>query len=80
MALTKADIDWLEATYLPKMVDAVKDKLKQPMDDLSSKLDTFIGEIKTRREEDILHAGEHDRFEKRVSALEKCCGIKPHDD
>lgn len=69
--LTKTDIDWLEDSFLPKLANKVKNELKEPLDAISTKLDTFVGEIQKSREEQELHTNAHDILDKRVTRLEK---------
>jgi maltodextrin utilization protein YvdJ len=68
--LTNQDLDWLESTFLPKLADTVKDKLKDKLDEISTKLDKFVGDVKTKREEQTLHNGDHQRIDKRVTRIE----------
>ena len=55
--LTKADIDWLKSEFLRDLIEIVKKELGSKIDAMNTKLDTFIGEIKARREEQTLHQG-----------------------
>lgn len=60
--LTKADIDWLKSEFLPDLAEAVEHRLKNKLDDIGTKLDKFVGDIKSKREEQILHQAQHDRI------------------
>lgn len=66
--LTKSDIDWLKSEFMPDLVTGVKKALSEKLDAIDTKLDTFVGEIQKRRDEQDIHAGDHrritDRFEK----------------
>lgn len=67
--LTKVDIDWLIESM--KLVFPTKEETTGKMNEISEKLDTFIGEIQTRRSEQTLHAGTHRRINDRLDKLEK---------
>lgn len=73
--LTKADIDWLKAEFLPGLADAVEKRLGSKLDAVNTKLDTFIGEISSRREEQTLHEGKHEDLEERVTRIERTLKI-----
>ena len=75
--LTKGDIDWLEDSFLPKLADKVKKGLKKSLDSINTKLDSFIGDIKAKREEQELHEGNHQRIDKRLSRLERITHLQP---
>jgi hypothetical protein len=65
--LTQTDLKWLETTFLPKLADTVKDKLKKPLDDISTKLDKFVGDIEDKRETQELHTGQHTNIDDRLN-------------
>ncbi len=71
--LTKADIDWLVDSM--KLVFPTNEKFDKKVDRLDEKLDTFIGEMKAFREEQMLHAGQHRQINDRFDRLEKKVGI-----
>lgn len=74
-ALTLADINWLIDSM--KLVFPTKAESTDKLDLINEKLDTFIGEIKTKREEQTLHSGNHDRIDKRLERLEKNANLLP---
>ena len=55
--LTKGDIDWLIDSM--KLIFATRDETIKKLDMVNEKLDTFIGDIKSKREEQTLHTGDH---------------------
>ena len=65
--LTQTDLNWLETTFLPKLADTVKDKLKNSLDEISTKLDKFVGEIQSKRTEQELHNGQHTNIDDRLN-------------
>ena len=69
--LTKADIDWLKSELVPALAAAVQKGLKKKLDDISTKLDKFVGDIQAKREEQVLHEGKHENLEERVTTIEK---------
>lgn len=69
--LTKADIDWLKDEFLPSLAEAVENRLKKKLDDINTKLDKFVGDIKDKREAQELHQGQHDEIDSRLDRLEK---------
>lgn len=69
--LTKSDIDWLKSDLVPTLADAVQKKLEKKLDDISTKLDKFVGDIQSKREEQIFHDGKHEDLEERVTTIEK---------
>jgi len=69
--LTKVDIDWLKSELVPALADAVQKKLEKKLDDISTKLDKFVGDIQAKREEQTLHQGKHENLEERVTTIEK---------
>ena len=69
--LTKADIDWLKSELVPALADAVQKKLEKKPNDISTKLDKFVGDIQAKREEQTLHQGKHEDIEERVATIEK---------
>jgi hypothetical protein len=76
-SLTYADIQWFKSEFIPSLADEVEKRLEKKLDDVSTKLDTFIGEIKTSREEQTLHTGEHTKVETRLFRLEKNAHLPP---
>ena len=75
--LNKGDIDWLEDSFLPKLAEKVKHELKESLDSISTKLDTFVGEIQKYRETQELHTNTHDRLDTHVTRLEKHTKLLP---
>jgi len=75
--LTKGDIDRLEDSFLPKLAKKVKNEIKEPLEAINTKLDTFVGEIQKSREEQELHTHTHDRLDTRVNRLEKHTKLIP---
>ncbi len=75
--LTKEDIDWLKSEFIPSVADAVQKRIEQKLDDVSTKLDKFVGEIQKSREEQELHTNTHDRLDTRVTRLEKHAKLLP---
>jgi len=73
--LTKADIDWLKSELVPAVADEVQKRIEKKLDDVSTKLDMFVGEIKTKREEQTLHEGKHEEIDERLSKVEKHLNI-----
>ncbi len=69
--LTKVDIDWLKAELVPALADAVQKKLEKKLDEINTKLDQFVGDIQSKREEQTIHQGKHDDLEERVGKIEK---------
>ena len=75
--LTKSDIDWLKGEFLLTLADTVKKDLSGKIDSMNTKLDTFIGEIKARREEQTLHDNQHEELDRRVARTEKSLHLQP---
>jgi hypothetical protein len=75
--LTKPDINWLEEEFLPKLAEKVKSDLSGKLDAINTKLDTFIGEIKARREEQVIHSDQHKTINDRLNTIEKHIRISP---
>jgi len=73
--LTKGDIDWLIDSM--KLIFATRDETIKKLDMVNEKLDTFIGDIKSKREEQTLHTGDHQRIDLRISRLEKHAKLMP---
>lgn len=71
--LTKSDIDWLIDSM--KLVFPTKEETVEKWSDVSTKLDTFIGEIKARREEQAAHAMDHGRITDRFDRVDRHLGI-----
>ena len=69
--LTKADIDWLKSEFIPALAGAVQKGLEKKLDDISTKLDKFVGDIQAKRQEQALHLGKHEDLEERVNKIEK---------
>ncbi len=69
--LTKPDIDWLKSELVPALIDGVRKSLEKKLDDINTKLDKFVGEIRAKREEQTLHEGKHEDIENRVATIEK---------
>ena len=75
--LTKADIDWLKSEFLPDLAEAVERRLKNKLDDIGTKLDKFVGDIKSKREEQILHQAQHGRVDGRLTRVEEKLSLPP---
>jgi len=73
--LTKADIDWI-INEMKRVFPTKKDTVDK-MDEISAKLDTFVGEIKNTREVQELHTKDHARITKRFERIEKHIRISP---
>ena len=69
--LTKSDTAWLKSELVPALADEVEHRLKKKLDDVSIKLDKFVGEIQKRRQEQTLHQGQHRRINDRLDKIEK---------
>lgn len=69
--LTKSDIDWLKDEYLRSLADEIESRIGKKLDAVGTKLDTFVGEIQKRRDEDTVHSGDHSRISDRLDAVEK---------
>jgi len=69
--LTKTDIDWLKSEFVPSLAEAVQKGLEKKLNDISTKLDKFVGDIQAKREEQTLHQGKHEDLEERVTTIEK---------
>lgn len=67
--LSLADINWLIDSM--KLIFPTKNETIKKLDAVSIKLDTFITEIKAKREEDILHTKQHDDVNDRLETIEK---------
>ena len=67
--LTQADINWLLDSFKREFV--TKEEFTKYTDKVLEKLDLFVGDIKTKREEQTLHEGKHEDIEERVSKIEK---------
>lgn len=64
-----------EPELIRKITDNVKETLGEKIDKMHTKLDTFIGEIKARREEQTLHTQEHRDIIDRFEHIDKHLGI-----
>lgn len=73
--LTKADINWLIDSM--KLVFPTKEESTRKFDRVMEKLDTFVGELRTKRTEQTLHDGDHERIDQRLTRLEKRAGLSP---
>ncbi len=73
--LTYPDIQWLEDEFLPKLARKVKEELADKLDDISKKLDAFVGDIKDKREAQGLHAADHTRMNDRLDKHDQQLGI-----
>ncbi len=69
--LTKSDIDWLKDEYLRSLADEIEKRLSKKLDAVSAKLDTFVGEIQKRRDEQDVHAGDHHRITDRFDRIDR---------
>lgn len=77
--LTKSDIDWLKGEFMPELVDQVKKALHDKLDAIDTKLDTFVGEIAKRRDEQDIHARDHRRITDRFDRIDHHLGISTAD-
>lgn len=75
--LTYPDIEWLKGEFLPALAKAVQDGLSKQLTDISTKLDKFVGDIETKREEQTLHNGQHKTINDRLELIEKRVGVSP---
>lgn len=75
--LTYPDIQWLEDEFLPKLARKVKEELADKLNDISTKLDKFVGDIEDKREAQELHAHDHSKISDRFEKIEKHIGISP---
>lgn len=75
--LTYADIEWLKSELIPALAKAVQDGLAKKLDNISTKLDRFVGDIEAKREEQQLHSGQHKTIDDRLDTIEKHVGISP---
>ncbi len=75
--LTKSDIDWLKGEYLRSLADEIESRIGKKLNMVSTKLDTFVGEIQKRRDEDTIHSGDHSRINDRLKTIEDRFGIAP---
>lgn len=76
--LTKQDINWIIDEM--ELVFPTKQETLGKLDEVSTKLDTFIGEIKNTRETQELHAKDHARITNRLERIEKHARIAPLND
>ncbi len=67
-ALTQSDIDWL--IHSMKIVFPTKEESTEKFDAVMKKLDTFVGEIQKRRDEQDIHAGDHRRITDRFDRID----------
>lgn len=67
--LTLADINWLLDAFERKFV--TKNEFKKYTEKVLEKLDHFVGDIKTKREEQTLHEGKHEDIEERLSKIDQ---------
>ncbi len=73
--LTQKDIDWLIDSM--KRFFPTREESMQKFDQVMEKLDKFVGEIQTKRQEQIMHQGNHDRVDNRLERLEKKVNLPP---
>lgn len=73
--LTKADIEWLKEEFLPSLAEAVEKRLQSKLDTIKTTLDKLAGDIKDKRVEQKLHAGQHEEINDRLDRLEKPAGL-----
>lgn len=66
--------------WIREITESVTKALGEKIDKMYIKLDLFIGEIRTRREEQTLHDGSHQRIDKRLARLEKDTHLPPFAD
>jgi len=72
---TKSDIDWLKDEYLRSLADEIESRIGKKLDAVITKLDTFVGEIQKRRDEDTVHSGDHSQINDRLETIEKQLNI-----
>lgn len=63
--------------WVREITESVTHALGDKIDKMYTKLDTFIGEIKVKREEQQLHSGQHKTIDDRLDTIEKHVGISP---
>ena len=73
--LTLADINWLIDSM--KLVFPTKEESTEKYNKVMEKLDSFVGDIKSKREEQDLHSGQHQTINNRLDTIEKTVGISP---
>ncbi|MBI3577391.1 hypothetical protein HY086_05125 [Candidatus Gottesmanbacteria bacterium] len=64
--LTYPDIQWLKSEFLPALADEVEKRLRDKLDEISKKLDEFVGDIEDKRETQELHSADHARINDRL--------------
>lgn len=69
------ELDAVKPDCVREITDSVTTALGDKIDKMYVKLDSFIGEIKTRREEDTLHTKQHDDITDRLKTVEKKLGL-----
>ena len=67
--LTLADINWLIDSM--KRVFPTRDETVKKLDDINTKLDTFVGEVKGYREEQELNSAKLADCDDRIEKVEK---------
>lgn len=73
--LTKSDIDWLKDEFLRSLADEIEKRLSTKLNDVSVKLDKFVGEIEKTRIEQTIHAGDHSEINDRFDRVDKHLGV-----
>lgn len=71
--LTLADINWLIDSM--KLVFPTKEDSTEKFDKVMQKLDKFVGDIETKREEQTLHSDQHKTMNDRLHTVEKHISI-----
>ncbi|MEK7544079.1 MAG: hypothetical protein AAB557_04375 [Patescibacteria group bacterium] len=64
-----------EPELIRKITDNVKEALGEKIDKMYIKLDSFIGDIKARREEQDIHSLDHSRIHDRFERIDQHLGI-----
>lgn len=72
---TLADINWLIDSM--KLVFPTKEEALKKLDAMNTKLDAFIGEIKTKRQVQEIHQHQHDVIDERIERVEKKLRLSP---
>lgn len=69
------ELDTVKPDWIREITDSVSKALGDKIDNMYVKLDSFIGEIKARREEDTLHTKQHSDIDDRLETVEKKLGL-----
>lgn len=72
-----AELEAQKPEWVREITESITHALGDKIDKMYVKLDTFIGEIKARREEQTLHSDQHKTVNDRLDVVEKHVGISP---